>query len=495
MATPNDIQGLPEGAVLKPIASASQPAVDPSQIQGLPAGATLKPITSATDTTSAAPDQLGVLTRAANAVGEFGAGVGEGAISSMGQTIQSLPWVGKKILSPEAMAAEREYFRPGSAAEQHGQTTGDIAEPILEFVMGDEALKGLAIAEKVGIAGKIAKIAQDSPYIGKILQHGVNAARMGTVGTAEAAAKGATLPEALKTGTVTGLGGEAIPAIGSTLDAVAPGVASKAANLATRLTNPFRRATTSDPGFIQQVLQGEQVAQAPAQEATRAAAKAAGGEVGLSTVQPAGLRTLAEEPISVVNGLKKGVYSQVDQAAGTDLKTLYDKLDAINDKIDLEASGSPAEAKLEEARTSQMQTIEDAKAQARTKGVDVDKMLAKGDALHTREMALRDFQKGFLKNVSIVPGNATAGTPETITIDSAVKAVQKLQDNTKYGAPRLEQALGKDGAKKFLDGLYAAQRQGAKAIKAQELISNLKTIAEWTGGVGGASAAAYEILK
>ena len=471
--------GLPPGATL---VSGTVPDQQASN-GGLPPGATL--VSGTVPSAEPASGTTGVA-GALNKIGEFGAGVGEGAISSMGQTIQSLPWVGKKILSPEAMQAEREYFKPGSAAEKHGQTTGDIAEPILEFVMGDEALKGLAIAEKVGIAGKIAKIAQDSPYIGKILQHGVNAARMGTVGATEAAAKGATLPEALKTGAATGIGGEAITA--------AAEAAPEAIKAVTALKNPFRRAATTVPGFIQQVLQGEQVAQAPAQAAARAAAKTAGSEVGLSTVQPAGLRTLAEEPISVVNGLKKGVYSQVDSAAGTDLKTLYDKLDAINDKIDLEASGSPAEAKLEEARTSQMQTIEDAKAQARTKGIDVDKMLAKGDALHTREMALRDFQKGFLKNVNIVSGNAAAGTPETINLDSAVKAVQKLQDNTKYGAPRLEQALGKDGAKKFLEELYAAQRSGVKALKIQDFA---KIIGKYVlpEVVGGAIATSYAMSR
>src|SRR5258708_34819685 len=62
-----------------------------------------------------------------NKVGEFGAGIPEGAVESMGETIQSLPWVGKKIISPEAMQAERAYFKPGSEAEKHGQTTGDIA--------------------------------------------------------------------------------------------------------------------------------------------------------------------------------------------------------------------------------------------------------------------------------------------------------------------------------------------------------------------------------
>jgi hypothetical protein len=293
------------------------------------------------------------------------------------------------------------------------------------------------------------------------------------------------------------VGGEAAPPEAEAAATVAKTptvVAPTTEGIFTRLTNPFRKAAPSDPGFIERAIQGEKVAQAPAQAATRAAVKVGGGEVGLSTVQPVGLRTLAEEPISIVNGLKKGVYSQVDQAAGTDLKTLYDKLDAINDKIDLEASGSPAEAKLEEARTSQMQTIEDAKTQARAKGVDVDKMLAKGDALHTREMALRDLQKGVLKNVNVVPGNAAAGTPETINVDSAVKAVQKLQDNTRYGAPRLEQALGKEGAKNFLNDLYAAQRSGVRAMQTQNFA---KIIGKYVlpEAVGGAVATTYALSR
>jgi ElaB/YqjD/DUF883 family membrane-anchored ribosome-binding protein len=478
--------GLPPGATLVSGEVPSQPT-DASTTAGLPPGATLVSGTVPQATPAVPPSDTRNPADIFGKVQDFGTGIFKGAAESMGETIQNLPWVGKKILSPEAMQAEREYFKPGSAADKFGQTTGDIAEPILEFVLGDEALKGLALADKIGLASKLADFATKNPYVGKILQHGINAARMGTVGTAEALGKGATLPHALETGAATGVGGELLSAAADAAPAAVKAVRG--------FTNPFRKAASADPGFIQQVLQGEQVAQVPAQAATRAAVKAGGAEVGLSTVQPAGLRTLAEEPISIVNGLKKNVYGQVDKAAGTDIKTLYDKLDAINDKIDLEASGSPAEAKLEEARTSQMQTIEDAKAQARTKGVDVDKMLAKGDALHTREMALRDLQKGFLKNVNIVPGNAAAGTPETINVDSAVRAVQKLQDNTKFGAPRLEQALGKDGAKKFLDGLYAAQRGGAKAIKAQELMSNLKTIAEWTGGLSGAGLATYEILK
>jgi hypothetical protein len=238
------------------------------------------------------------------------------------------------------------------------------------------------------------------------------------------------------------------------------------------------RAVTSRINPFRKMWQGANVSQTPAQAATRTAATTAGAEVGLNTAQPAGLRTLVEEPISAVNGLKKSVYGQVDRAAGTDLKTLYGKLDAINDKIDLEASGSPEESRLEAQRTSQMQTIEDAKQVARGKGVNVDKLLDQGDALHTREMALRDLQKSVFKNVNTVEGNVAAGTPETINVDSAIKSLQKLQDNTKFGAPRLEQALGKSGSKQFLNQMYAAQRAGQNAIPYQ-------TAAKWLAGILG----------
>ena len=125
------------------------------------------------------------------------------------------------------MAAERAYFAPGSKAEAAGQAAGGVGEGVLEFVLGDEALKGLSIADKIGIAGKIEKVAKESPYIGALLRHGVVAARNGTVGTAEALAKGATLPEALKSGAETGLIGGTLGATGE-LAETAPSAAGRA---------------------------------------------------------------------------------------------------------------------------------------------------------------------------------------------------------------------------------------------------------------------------
>jgi hypothetical protein len=470
-ATPNDIQGLPEGAVLKPIAS--QPAVDPSQIQGLPAGAELRPIAGAPE---APPDTSSTLSK----VGDFAKGIGEGAVSSMGETIQSLPWVGKRILSPEAMSAEREYFRPGSAAEKHGQTTGDIAEPVLEFVMGDEALKGLAIADKIGIAGKIAKIAQDSPYIGKILQHGVNAARTGTVGTTEALAKGATLPEALKTGAGVAVGGEALSAAA---DAVAA-PAGSTEGLMTRLTNPFRKliqTQTASPAAA-----GEAVSQPIAQAGVKATAPTVGASLrsGIDV----------ETPLAAA----KKLYQTVDDAAKTDFKVLYDKMDAAQDAARIAAPGSPEEAVAQRNIKATQDSIDEHKAIAARSGVpNVDKTLAQADAKFAETQANKDFNSKFFGSQGVISGNVAHSVPEKIDVDAAIKTLENFDKPNKFGISRMQQtSLGKDGAFKLKQVLYDAQKAGQTAMDSRALRNTVLKLVGIGGGVATTAAgAAYELTK
>ena len=93
---------------------------------------------------------------------------------------------------------EPNYLKSTNGAE----TAGKVAENLAEFVLGDGALKGLAISEKLGIAQKLTSMAKSSPYIARILEFGMNAGRVGTVGTAQPLAHGATGTEALESGAV-----------------------------------------------------------------------------------------------------------------------------------------------------------------------------------------------------------------------------------------------------------------------------------------------------
>jgi hypothetical protein len=261
-----------------------------------------------------------------------------------------------------------------------------------------------------------------------------------------------------------------------------------------RKVNPFRAkiaaseaaapevatGSVETPGYVKQVIRGEKVAQPQAQAALRTGAETVSGEPS-----PASLRTSLEKPISDTYASAKNLYRQVDEASGTDFKALNDKLDNTEYQLSLSPDGSPEEAKWEQSRTNLMNQIADAKQKALDAGVDPD-TLKQADAKFTQARALQDLQQKVFKNPNIISGNAAKGTPETINVDAAVKTLQKMQDTTKYGAPRLEQVLGKEPADALLKSLYDAQRTGVKALSRQQLWASIGKNAAKVAGVGGA---------
>ncbi len=81
-----------------------------------------------------------------------------------------------------------------------GEHIGYIGEGLMEFITGDEALKGLSLAEKLGLATKIAKLAESHPAIAKIIGMGLRATRTGTVSGAQEAAHGGSTGDVLTAG-------------------------------------------------------------------------------------------------------------------------------------------------------------------------------------------------------------------------------------------------------------------------------------------------------
>lgn len=232
-------------------------------------------------------------------------------------------------------------------------------------------------------------------------------------------------------------------------------------------------------GGLSSIAKGEAVAQAPAQSALREAA-------GTSTPS---LRESLEEPIEQAHSTYKDLYKQIDDAAGTDVKALREKLantqQDIRELTDTEED-VVKEAKLEKARQGLLDKITQAEKDATAAGVPPD-TLAKADKVFQQTQALKDVEAKVFKNPNVVIGNAKYGTNETVNVNSAIKAIQKLQDSAKYGGPRLEQAFGADGANNLLNNLYQAQRAGQKAVKVQD-------VAKWVLRLGGA-AVAYEAAR
>lgn len=354
------------------------------------------------------------------------------------------------------------------------QRLGSDVETALLAALGPEAaealMKGMKLwdlSAKYPEFGKFLQVVKDHPWLSKTIGTALEGtATGGTIGAMRGSETGRAWQGA-KSGAKTGAEiGAAVGAGGATLEGT---------NL---LRNPFLR----------DVVQGEGASQAPAQGAMRTAA-----ETVTPGPSPESLRTAMDASVNKSYSAAKDLYRAVDQTTGTDLKALADKLEAKDYQVLLSPDGSPEEAKLLEQRQTLQNQIDDAKAAARgnLKG-DAAVKLQQADAEFTRASAMRDVQKVF-KNPNIVSGNTAMGTPETVNVDSAIKAMQKLQDSTKFGAPRLEQALGKDSADALLKSLYDAQRQGVTALTRQQWALRLaKYGLPAAGTVGGVL---YEFLK
>ena len=246
------------------------------------------------------------------------------------------------------------------------------------------------------------------------------------------------------------------------------------------LTPVAETEVATEPGIIRQIVQGERVSQPQAGEAIRTAANAGSKEGGVTTVQPQSLRELASQPIDSLTAKAKASYRVIDDAAGTDFKALNEKLENTEYQIrnlteteeDLAKEGA-----LEKSRQGIIDKIAQARQAAIDNGVD-PKLLDEADQQFTQAQALRDVEARVFKNPSVVKGNVKFKTPETVDVDAAIKTLQRLQDNEKYGAPRLEQALGKEGADGLLKDLYEAQRAGQTALKRQQFA---KMVAKYVG--------------
>lgn len=232
--------------------------------------------------------------------------------------------------------------------------------------------------------------------------------------------------------------------------------------------------SAAKPGIVSQVTKGEEVAQPQAQEAFRSASQSATPEG--ASVQPLSIREGLSNPIDVSEHVYKDLYRQIDEAAGTDIKALREKLAnteyQIRQLTDTEADQA-LEAKLEMARQGLLDKIDDAQKEAVENGVSPE-TITKADKAFQQTQALKDVEAKVFKNPNVVVGNAKYGTNETVNVNSAIKALQRLEDNTKYGGSRLEQAFGKDAADSLLKNLYEAQRAGQKAVKVQQ-------VAKWLG--------------
>ena len=149
------------------------------------------PQTSQDDST---PDY--VKRMAATNPNEFGSGrfnayaeLGEGAIKGFKETTRgtveladkAANWINRKLGTSELHAPV-----PFQGQDLEGKTPTESlskgAEGMAEFLLGDEALKGMTLVEQAKHLGDAGRILEKSPKLAKAVEIGANALRQGTVG-------------------------------------------------------------------------------------------------------------------------------------------------------------------------------------------------------------------------------------------------------------------------------------------------------------------------
>lgn len=222
-----------------PAASAPQAgAIDFSSLGGkqvAPTGATPPPGSSSdspawdwTDTLAAAGEgtDAGKVIGGAKSLGQ--------TITTVSSLLNKIPGVGELLAPKEGVDKMEHATEIKSATEAEGAG----AESILEFMMGDEALKSLSFAQKLSKVAPVMKALEKSPRLMKAIG---TAIRQGTLASGQGMLHGQDPKAAAVTGAVTGgtgMLGEGISAgLGSLINKIKPGTTEIAGEVAPKLAS------------------------------------------------------------------------------------------------------------------------------------------------------------------------------------------------------------------------------------------------------------------
>lgn len=172
-----------------------------------------------------------------SAEGKFGepqhgviANTGIGVLKGVGQTVSGTASLLEKVPGVRDIPVIKNLATESQNGDyqQHGvaQNLGGGLESIGEFLAGDEVLKGLTVAKRLGLASKVAELAENSPRLKAALEVGMDAMRQGTVGGAQTLAHGGTAGEAAGVGAFTGTVSAAAGGLGMGMKAIYDAVAS-----------------------------------------------------------------------------------------------------------------------------------------------------------------------------------------------------------------------------------------------------------------------------
>jgi hypothetical protein len=159
---------------------------------------------------AAAPQQSELATEFGQATEGFKKGLNETGLTAM-KALHAIPGVGSLLDKTKFGQSEQQTQEiANKPTEGIAGGTGYALENILEFMGGDEALKGLSVGEKLAKLAPVIKIVEKYPRLAQALHLGITTG----VGTGvQAAVHGAGPAEALKQGAEGAAGGAALSGV------------------------------------------------------------------------------------------------------------------------------------------------------------------------------------------------------------------------------------------------------------------------------------------
>jgi hypothetical protein len=358
-----------------------------------------------------------------------------------------------------------------------GEHVGYIGENIMEFFAGDEALKSLSLAQKLGLATKVAKLAESNPAIAKLISVGLRATRTGAVSGAQEAAHGGDTGDVLTsagTGFLTSTATEGL----TELSKLAKPVVKKIAGETLQGIPKWRGAGTA----------------AKLAEANQEPAKRVIANVARDSAEPI-VQKLSQKAPEAITSFKDAAEA-VEKAA----KPVFERLDELSNNEFQTASNELKSANQVARRATSVSDLRDAEKAAADAQAKIDKIFASSEGKIAPE-DLKNARSAWKSKITLnrlgdaidkafdMPQAASDISGAGRTLD-----LSKLQGrlNTAFSRiPKqdLETVLGRQGT----SSLFELAKLGADPARAKTLGEIAVNIGNHLG-IGGAGALAGAAL-
>lgn len=468
---------VPSGVTFdQPLQSATSVNVRPEeQSQPTQPSTTVAPQSPTSDEITISPSDS-LLTKAGKIAGGTLEGIGEGVFG----TIAGASDLADKMTGTMPGAANH-YLHTlagdNDATRGTAQTVGRMGETLAEFILGDEALKGLSVSDRLLKASKAARTIEESPALMRIFDAGVRAIRSTAVGATQGALKsGGDVNDSIGAGIAGGVGSAVIP---EAFDAV--------------------KAIPHVAGVVSEAMRGaEKVVQPELQGALRQMLSDVAAENGISVPKDKAMRDVAEHVGEQLKAKGSSLYRDIDTAlGGTRFQSFDEQISNVRKAL---RNDTGVDHDLTGRLIERLNDLEDAKANAMhtaiEKGMDprdfqqANAYWRQGSAIQDLSAIIRRSTSGLPENLKDGSDAANASNGEVVSPNKLSPAIHRMRDSG-----RLSQAIGPSRADELLRQVESARARTTDIAANRKIIRKVVTGGAAAAGATGLGYGGYEIAQ